>query len=140
MEQVDIVGRLLDIKKFYDVRVLNSLHDFDFVLEGLVEFFGILLDVGSRDGFDGDQTAVSDICALEDLAVRAPAYLFVDVDDERLYELIVGSAELGRFQLYLLHLALLHLISIIARVPTQLKTARNHNSHTIPISQHLHHS
>ncbi len=47
LEQIDVVRGLFDVEEFDDVGVLDSLHDFDLVLERLVKFLRILLDVGS---------------------------------------------------------------------------------------------
>ena len=108
LKQIDVVGRLLDIIKFDNIGVFDSLHDFDLVFEGLIKFLGVLLDVSSGDGLDCNKPAGSNIRPLEDLAVGAPSDFLVDVDDEGLHELVVGSAQFGSLHLYLLHLALVH--------------------------------
>lgn len=92
LEKIDVIRRLLDIVKFDDVRVFDGLHDLDLVFEGLVEFLGVLLDVGSGDSFDCHEIAGADVSPLEDLAVGAPADFLVNVDDEGFHELVVGSA------------------------------------------------
>lgn len=92
LEEVDVVGGFLDIVEFYDVVILDGLHDLDLILERLVKLLRVLLDVGGGDGLDGDEVARADIGALVDLAIGTPSDLLVDVDDERLHKLIVGGA------------------------------------------------
>lgn len=92
LEEVDVVGGFLDIVEFYDVVILDGLHDLDLILERLVKLLRVLLDVGGGDGLDGDEVARADIGALVDLAIGTPSDLLVDVDDERLHKLIVGCA------------------------------------------------
>jgi len=126
LEEIDVVGRLLDVKQFYNVGVLNGLHDFDLVFERLVELLRVLLDVGSGDGFDGNQAAGPDICALEDLAVGAPPDFLVYVDDKGFHELVVRSSQLGSLLLNLLHLGLVHFRYKL--YPTRKKTPKKYQS------------
>lgn len=92
LEEIDVVSGFLDIVQFYNVIILDSLHDLDLILQRFIKLLRILLDVGSRDGLDGYQVAVSNIGPLVDLTIRSPSYLLVDVDNEGLYKLIVGCA------------------------------------------------
>ena len=108
MEEVNVVGRFLDIVQFHDVLVLDGLHDFDLVFQRVVEFLGVFLDARSGDGLDRNQIAVSDISPLVDLTVGTSAYLLVDVDDEGLNEFIIGGSQLGSLLLDLSHLRLIH--------------------------------
>ena len=110
LEEVDVVGGLLHVIQLHDVLVLDRLHNLDLVLQRLVEFLRILLDVGSRDGLHRDEVTGADVCALVDLPIGAAADLLVDVDDERLDELVVGSAQLRGLLLDLRYLALVDLI------------------------------
>ena len=139
LEEVDVVGRLLHVIQLHDVLVLYRLHNLDLVLQRLVEFLGILLDVRSRDGLHRDEVTVSDVRALVDLPIGAAADLLVDVDDERLDELVVGSAQLRGLLLDLRYLALvdlirhsiiqthIHIHTLSAIIHPQKKTSTHHS-------------
>jgi hypothetical protein len=108
LEEVDVVSWFLDVVEFDNIFILDGLHDLDLIFQRIVKFLRVLLDIGSADGLHGHQIASTDVCALVDLSIGTTAYLFVDVDDERLDELVIGCAQFGRLLLYLRHLRFLH--------------------------------
>jgi len=69
LEEIDVIGRLLDVIEFDDVVVFDGLHDLYLVFKGVVEFLCVLLDVAGGDGFDCDQIAIADVRSLVDLSI-----------------------------------------------------------------------
>lgn len=124
LEEIDVVGALLHVVQFHDILVLDGLHDLNLVLERFVELLGVFLDVGCGDSLDCDEVSIADIGPFIDLSIRTTADLLVDVDDEGLDELVVGSAQLGRLFLDLGDLSLVDLIRhliIHTRCPSNLQ-------------------
>ena len=109
LEQVNVIRGLFDIKELYNVLVLYRLHNFDFVFQGFVELLRVFFDVAGRNCFNCYELAGAYISAFEDFTIRTASNFVVNVNNKRLNEFVIRSAQLSSFLLYFLHFCFVHL-------------------------------